>query len=212
MIFTDFLKVTWRKNLTSHVKSEHLSQKRNYTGNVLQPTRSLCHFRFKSYGPLSVFHKSGDLDLALHPIFKKKSSALSRVQMTSSAKKIRTIGRAVRPVEPLKTDKQTSRQTDTQTNRGDQYTLRKVFRKVIRGAIIGDYRYYIDFNWPWPLTLTFDLDLDLHLFCKKKRNVVTSREAKRRLAYKNGNNLPIGISSRINLQPTRSLYHFRFKS
>ena len=111
-------------------------------GNVLQPTRSLCLFRFKSYGPLSVFHKSGDLDLALYPIFKKKSSALSRDQMTSSANKIRTIGRAVRPVEPLKTDKQ----TNTQTNRGDQYTFRKVFRKVIIGAIIGDYRYYIDFN------------------------------------------------------------------
>ena len=193
----------------SHVKSEHLSQKRNYMGNVLQPTRSLCHFRFKSYGPLSVFHKSGDLDLALYPIFKKKSSALSRDQMTSSANKIRTIGlsgAACRAFEDGQTDKH------KQTNRGDQYTFRKVFRKVIRGAIIGDYRYYIDFNWPWPLTLTFDLDLDLHLFCKKKRNVVTSREAKQRLAYKNGNSLPIGISSRINLQPTRSLYHFRFKS
>ena len=79
-------------------------------------------------------------------------------------------------------------------------------------AIIGYFSYYIDFNWPWPLTLTFDLDLDLHLFCKKKRNVVTSRDAKRRLAYKNGNHLPIGISSRINLQPTRSLYDFRFIS
>ena len=128
--------------------------------------------------------------------------------MTSSAKKIRTIGPSVRPVEPLKTDRQTNRLTD----RGDQYTLRKVFRKVIRGAIIGDYRYYIDFNWPWPLTLTFDLDLDLNLFCKKKRNVVTSRDAKRRLAYTNGNYPPMGISSRINLQPTISLYHFRFKS
>ena len=44
------------------------------------------------------------------------------------------------------------------------------------------------------MTLTFNLDLDL--FC----------DAKRRIAYKNG------ISSRINLQPTRSLYDFRFKS
>ena len=105
----------------SYVNTEHLSQKRNSMRNVMQPTRSLCHFRFKSYGPLSVFHKSGDLDLAFYPIFKKKSSALSRVQMTSSAKKIRTIGQAVRPVEPLKTDKQTNRHT----NRGDQYTFRK---------------------------------------------------------------------------------------
>ena len=36
--------------------------------------------------------------------------------------------------------------------------------------------------------------------------------AKRRLAYTNINYPPIGISSRINLQPTRSLYDFRFKS
>ena len=83
----------------------------------MQSTRSLYHFRFKSYGPLSVFHKSGDLDLAFYPIFKRKSSALSRDQMTSSAKKIRIIGQAVRPVEPLKTDKQTNRQTDRQTDR-----------------------------------------------------------------------------------------------
>ena len=65
--------------------------------------------------PLSDFHKSGDLDLALRPIVKKKSSALSRVQKTSSAKEIRTIGQAVRPVEPLKTDRQTNRQTHTDT-------------------------------------------------------------------------------------------------
>ena len=123
----------------------------------------------------------------------------------------RTSGAACRAFEDRQTNT-TDKQTDTHTDRGDQYTLRKVFRKVIRGAIIGYFSYYIDFNWPWPLTLTFDLDLDLHLYCKKKRNVVTSREAKRRLAYKNGNYLPIGISSRINLQPTRSLYHFRFKS
>ena len=127
VIFIEFIKVTWRKNVTSYVKTERLWQKRNFIWNVLQPTRSLCHFRFKSYGTLSDFHKS-------------------------------------------------------------------------------------DFSWPWPLTSTFDLDLDLHLFCKKKRNVVTSRDAKRRLAYKNGNYVPIGISSRINLQPTRSLYDFRFKS
>ena len=58
---------------------------------------------------------------------------MSRVQKTSFGKKIRTIGQAVRPVEPLKTDKQTNRQTDKQTDRqtdkqtdrGDQYTFRK---------------------------------------------------------------------------------------
>ena len=122
------------------------------------------------------FHKSGDLDLALHPIFKKKSSALSRVHKTSSAKKIRTIGPSVRPVEPLKTDRQTNRQTDrqTHTDRGDQYTLRKVFRKVIRGAIIGYFSYYIDFNWPWPLT--FDLwPLTLTLIYFVRKNVMLWR-------------------------------------
>ena len=125
VIFIEFIKVTWRKNVTSYVKTGHLSQKRNFIRNVLQPTRSLCHFRFKSYGPLSDFHKSGDLDLAFYPIFKKKSSALSRVQKTSSGKKIRTIGQAVRPVERSKTDKQTNNKQTNRQNRGDQYTLRK---------------------------------------------------------------------------------------
>ena len=40
---------------------------------------------------------------------------------------------------------------------------------------------------------------------------MTSRDAERRIVYENGNHLPIGISSRINLQPTRSLYDFRSK-
>ena len=95
----------------------------------------------------------------------------------------RTIRVACRAFEDGQTDRQTNRHADKQTNRqtavtnilfenrrfrkvtwqtdtrdrGDQYTLRKVFRKVIRGAIIGYFSYYIDFNWPWPLTLTFDL-------------------------------------------------------
>ena len=210
VIFTKFFKVTWPKNVPAYVKTEGTWQKRNYIRNVLQPTRSLCHFRFKSYGHYLIFTKVVTLTLPFVRLSKKKVLHCRVSRRHLLQKKIRTIGQAVRPVEPLKTDRQT--QTDTQTDRGDQYTLRKVFRKVIRGAIIGYFSYYIDFNWPWPLTLTFDLDLDLHLYCKKKRNVVTSREAKRRLAYKNGNYLPIGISSRINLQPTRSLYHFRFKS
>ena len=111
--------------MTSYVKTEPLSPKRNYIRNVVQPTRSLCHFRFDSYGPLSVSHKSGDLDLGFNPIFKKKSSALSRVQKTSFGKKNRTIGQEIRPVERLKTDKQTNKQTNKQTDRGDQYTFRK---------------------------------------------------------------------------------------
>ena len=53
---------------------------------------------------------------------------MSRVQKTSFGTKIRTIGQAMRPVERLKTDKQTNKQTDRpdrQTDRGDQYTFRK---------------------------------------------------------------------------------------
>ena len=119
----------------SYVKTEHLSQKRNFMRNILQPTRSLCRFRFKSYGPLSNLHKSDDLDIALYPIVKKKSSALSRVQNTSSAKKIKTIGRAVRPVEPLKTDTQTNGQTNRQTAVTNILSENRRFRKVIRGAI-----------------------------------------------------------------------------
>ena len=37
----------------------------------MQLTRNLCHFRFKRYGPLCDFHKSGDLDLDFYPISKK---------------------------------------------------------------------------------------------------------------------------------------------
>ena len=40
----------------------------------------------------------------------------------------------MRPVEPLKTDKQTNKQTDKQTDRGDQYTFRKRRRKVMKAA------------------------------------------------------------------------------
>ena len=47
--------VTWRKNVTSYVKTDGRIQKRHSIRNVLQPTRSLYHFRFKSYGPLCDF-------------------------------------------------------------------------------------------------------------------------------------------------------------
>ena len=114
-----------------------------------------------------------------------------------------------------RTNKQTDKQTDRQTNRGDQYTLQKSTILQSNERIIGDLTFYIDFDRPWPLTLTLDLDIDHSLFWKKKlekRNVVTSRDAKRRLAYDKWNHLPMGISSRNNLQPTRNLYDFRFKS
>ena len=67
-IFFNFFKVTWRKNVTSYVKTEGRLQKRHSIRNVMQPTRSLYDFRFKSYGLLCDFHKSGDLDLDLYPI------------------------------------------------------------------------------------------------------------------------------------------------
>ena len=48
--------VTWRKNVTSYVKTDGRIQKRHSIRNVVQPTRSLYHFRFKCYGPLCDFH------------------------------------------------------------------------------------------------------------------------------------------------------------
>ena len=44
------------KNVTSYVKTDGRIQKRHSIRNSLQPTRSLYHFRFKSYGPLCDFH------------------------------------------------------------------------------------------------------------------------------------------------------------
>ena len=107
VIFIEFIKVTWRKNVTPYVKTEHLSQKRNFIRNVLQPTRSLCHFRFKSYGPLSDFHKSGDLDLALYPIFKKNNShrPWSRRHLLSKKQDDRTSGVACTSRKDRQTDR-----------------------------------------------------------------------------------------------------------
>ena len=112
VIFTDFcLKSrdikTWRRTSERRYLTEAELYKERFASNP----KSLS-LPVQKLWPLSDFHKSGDLDLALRPIVKKKSSALSRVQKTSSAKEIGTIGQAVRPVEPLKTDKQTNRHTD----------------------------------------------------------------------------------------------------
>ena len=85
--------------------------------NNLQPTRSLYDFRFKSYGLLCDFHKSGDLDLKLYPIFKKINMPGSHELNTLAAKGIRTIGPVLWPVHPSETDKQTDRQTDRQTDK-----------------------------------------------------------------------------------------------
>ena len=125
--------------MTSYVKTEHLSQKRNFIRNVLQSTRSLCHFRFKSYGPLYDFHKSGDLDLALCRIFKKKiaHSPWYRIHHLSKFQDDRTSGVVCTSRNDRQTDRQTNKQTAvtnilcenrrfrTVTNRGDQYTLQK---------------------------------------------------------------------------------------
>ena len=54
--FFHFLEVTWRKNVTSYVKTDGRIQTRCSIRNILQPTRSLYHFRFKSYSPLCDFH------------------------------------------------------------------------------------------------------------------------------------------------------------
>ena len=127
VIFSDFFEVTWRKNLTSYVKTEGLYQKRNSIRNVMQLTRSLCLFRFNSYGPLCDFHKSGDLDLDLYPIFTKTicQGPWTRIHHMSKFQKDWTTGVACTSRNYGQTNKQTDRQTDRQTNRGDQYTLQK---------------------------------------------------------------------------------------
>ena len=114
VIFIEFIKVTWRKNVTLYVKMERLWQKRNFIRNVLQPTRSLCHFRFKSYGPLSDFHKSGDLDLAPSSDFQKKKihRPWSRRHLLSKNQDDRTSGAACTSRKDRQTDRQTNKQTD----------------------------------------------------------------------------------------------------
>ena len=123
-------------------------QKRHSVRNVFQPTRSFYDFRFKSYGPLCDFYKSGDLDLDLYPIFTQK---IARVLGTEymSCRIFRKIGLVVWPVHRAITDRQTNRQTDKtdrQTNRGDQYTLQKSTILQSNERIIGDLTFYIDFD------------------------------------------------------------------
>ena len=55
-LFSFFFEVTWRKNVTSYVKTDGRMQKCRSIRNILQPTGDLYHFRFKSYGPLCDFH------------------------------------------------------------------------------------------------------------------------------------------------------------
>ena len=95
-------------------------QRRNSIRNVLQPTRILYQFRFKSYGPLCDFRKSGDLDLDLYPILTKQNldGPWTRIHQLSKYQDVRSGGVACRS----RTDRQARRQTNIQT-RGDQYTL-----------------------------------------------------------------------------------------
>ena len=141
VIFNDFFKVTWHTNVTPYVKMEHLSQKRNFIRNVLQPTRSICHFRFKSYGRLSDFHKSGDLDLAFYPIFKKKiaHSPWSRRHHLSKFQNDRSSGVTCTSLSDRQTNKQTDRQTDRQTAVTNILCENRRFRKVTNGR--GPWRY-----------------------------------------------------------------------
>ena len=145
--------------------------------NNLQPTRNLYDFRFKSYGLLCDFHKSGDLDLNRYPIFQKFKMPGSYELHTSAAKESERSDQYCDLYTLLRrTNKQTDKQTDRQTNRGDQYTLQKSTILQSNERIIGDLTIYIDFDRPWPLTLTLDLDIDHSLFWKENwKNVMLWR-------------------------------------
>ena len=92
-------------------------QNRRSIRNILQPTRSLYHFRFKTYGPLCDFYKSGDLDLDLYPIFTKKfcQGPWNWVHQLSKFQKDWASGVACTSCNYGQTDKQTDRQTDRHT-------------------------------------------------------------------------------------------------
>ena len=58
-IFFNFFHFLWShvtQNVTSYVKTDGRIQKWRSIRNICQPTRSLYHFRFKSYSPLCDFH------------------------------------------------------------------------------------------------------------------------------------------------------------
>ena len=114
--------------MTSYVKTDGRLQRRHYIRNVMQLTRSLCHFRFKSYGPLCDFHKSGDLDLDFYPISKKKMCRSYLNQNTSNVKKS---GRSVQWCGLYIANRRTNKQTDRQTNRGDRQTDERALRECI---------------------------------------------------------------------------------
>ena len=92
-------------------------QKRHSVRNVFQPTRSFYDFRFKSYGPLCDFYKSGDLDLDLYPILTQKNcqGPWNWVHELSNFQKDRTSRVACTSCNYGQTNRQTDKQTDRQT-------------------------------------------------------------------------------------------------
>ena len=102
---------TWRRMS----KTEYPWQKSHSSWNVFQPTRSLYDFRFKSYGILCDFYKSGDLDLDLNPNLTKKlwRRTWTRIHQLYKFQRDRPSGVTC----TSRTDGQTNRQTNRQTDR-----------------------------------------------------------------------------------------------
>ena len=144
VIFSDFFKVTWRKNVTSYFRTYGLLQKRNSINHVMQLTRSLCHFRFKSYGPLCDFHKSGDLDLDFYPIsnFLIFGCPWTRIHHMSKNQDDRSSGMACTSRTDGQTNKQTNRQTDRQT---DERALRECI--LCKIGLTDWVIYLVDWQW-----------------------------------------------------------------
>ena len=109
--------------MTSYVKTEYPLAEAPFLWNVFQPTRSLYDFRFKSYGILCDFYKSGDLDLDLNPNLTKKLWPGVLGPEYINCKNFRKIGPVVWPVRS-RTDGQT-RQTDKQTVTAVPISLQK---------------------------------------------------------------------------------------
>ena len=106
----------WRHVAQKRVRQNRVPwQKRHDSWNVFQPTRSLYDFRFKSYGPLCDFYKSGDLDLDLNPIFTKKlyRGTWNCVHELYKFQKERTSGVAC-TIANRRTNKQTNKWKGTQ--------------------------------------------------------------------------------------------------
>ena len=105
-------------------QTEGLWQKRNSIRNALQPTSSLCHFRFKKLWPIIWLSQKWWPWPWLSSYLKDKNKfGWSLNQNTSAVTKTRTIGPVVWPVYREQIDRQANRQTDKQTDRGDQYTF-----------------------------------------------------------------------------------------